>query len=63
MQNSSNNLLIVSLLGSKLPFPIHSSFAHINNIAKIHLCIALKEAYTSKDISIMIKVNYASIFD
>lgn len=61
--NSSNNFLIVSLLGGKLPFPIHGSFAHIDDMAEIHLRMALEEAYASKDIGIMTKVNYASIFD
>ncbi|KAL2282870.1 hypothetical protein FJTKL_10255 [Diaporthe vaccinii] len=62
-QNSSNNFLVVGLLGGELPFPIHGGFAHIDDVAEIHLRVALEEAYAGKDVGIATKVDYASIFD
>lgn len=62
-QNSSNNFLMVGLLGGELPFPIHGGFAHIDDVAEIHLRVALEEAYAGKDVGIATKVDYASIFD
>lgn len=62
-QNSSNNFLMVGLLGGELPFPIHGGFAHIDDVAEIHLRVALEEAYAGKDVGIATQVDYASIFD
>lgn len=62
-QNSSNNFLMVGLLGGELPFPIHGGFAHIDDVAEIHLRVALEEAYAGKDVGIATKVDYTSIFD
>lgn len=62
-QNSSNNFLMVGLLGGELPFPIHGGFAHIDDVAEIHLRVALEEAYAGKDVGVATKVDYASIFD
>jgi nucleoside-diphosphate-sugar epimerase len=62
-QNSSNNFLMVGLLGGELPFPIHGGFAHIDDVAEIHLRVALDEAYAGNDVGIATKVDYASIFD
>jgi hypothetical protein len=65
MQNSSNNFLMVGLLGGELPFPIHGGFAHIDDVADIHIRVALDKdkAYAGKDIGIATKVDYASVFD
>lgn len=62
-QNSSNNFLMVGLLGGELPFPIHGAFAHIDDVAELHLRVALDEAYANKDVGIATKVDYSSIFD
>lgn len=62
-QNSSNNFLMVGLVGGKLPFPIHGGFAHIDDVAEIHLRLALGESYAGKDVGIATKVDYTSIFD
>lgn len=63
IQNSSNNFLMVGLLGGELPFPIHGGFAHIDDVAEIHLRVALNEAYAGKDVGVATKVDYATIFD
>lgn len=63
MQNSSNNFLMVGLLGGELPFPIHGGFAHIDDVADIHMRVALDETYAGKDVGIATKVDYASVFD
>jgi nucleoside-diphosphate-sugar epimerase len=63
-QHSSNNFLMVGLLGCELPFPIHGVFAHIDDVAEVHLRVALDETdHASKDVGIATKVNYRSIFD
>ncbi|KUI58950.1 hypothetical protein VP1G_06193 [Cytospora mali] len=62
-QNSSNNFLILGMLGAELPFPIHGGFAHIDDVADVHLRVALEQGLASKDFGIATKVDYASIFD
>ncbi|KAJ4413457.1 hypothetical protein N0V82_008531 [Gnomoniopsis sp. IMI 355080] len=62
-ENSSNNFLMVGMLGGELPFPIHGAFAHIDDVAELHLRVALDEAYGNKDVGIATKVDYSSIFD
>jgi hypothetical protein len=43
--------LMDGLLGGELPFPIHGGFSpHIDDVAEIHLRVALEEAYASKDV-------------
>lgn len=54
---------MVGLLDSKMLFPIHSGFAHTDNVAKIYLHVAFKEAHAGKDVSIATQVDYASIFN
>lgn len=61
-QNSSNNFLMVGLLGGKLPFPIHGGFAHIDDVAEIHLRVALNET-NAGDVGIATEVDYTSVFD
>lgn len=62
-QNSSNNFLILGMLGGELPFPIHGSFAHVGDVAETHLRVALDDKLAGKDVGIATKVDYASIFD
>lgn len=61
-QNSSNNFLMVGLLGGELPFPIHGAFAHIDDVAEVHLRVALEEG-PGRDVGVATKVNYDSILD
>lgn len=61
-QNSSNNFLMVGLLGGELPFPIHGAFAHIDDVAEVHLRVALEEG-PGRDVGVATKVNYDSTFD
>ncbi|KAI1325909.1 putative cinnamoyl-CoA reductase [Xylariaceae sp. FL0255] len=63
-QNSSNNLLMMGMLGGELPFPIHGGFVHIDDLAECHLKVAFLESDgNQKDFGVATKVNYASIFD
>lgn len=61
-QNSSNNFLMVGLLGGELPFPIHGAFAHIDDVAEVHLRVALEEG-PGRDVGVATKINYDSTFD
>lgn len=60
--NSSNNFLMMGMLGGELPFPIHGGYAHIDDVANVHLQVALSSE-ASKDHAISKKVNYDAIFD
>lgn len=60
-QNSSNNFLMVGLLGGELPFPFHGAFAHIDDVAEVHLRVAFEDH--PQEIGIATKVDYASVFD
>ncbi|RYP30973.1 hypothetical protein DL767_005980 [Monosporascus sp. MG133] len=64
-QNSSNNFLMVGMVGGELPFPIHGGFAHIDDVADAHLRMAFLEpqAEGPTDIGIAAKVDYGTIFD
>lgn len=62
-QNSSNNFLILGMLGAELPFPIHGSFAHVDDVADTHLRVTLEQGLAGKDFGITTEVDYASIFD
>lgn len=62
-QNSSNNFLMAGLLGGELPFPIHGTFAHIDDVAEVHLKVAFEDAYAGKDFGVGTKVDYSTIFD
>ncbi|KAI8956439.1 putative cinnamoyl-CoA reductase [Daldinia sp. FL1419] len=64
-QNSSNNFLVLGMLDGELPFPIHGGFAHIDDVADVHLRVAFLDpkADGPKDFGIATKVDYATIFD
>lgn len=62
-QNSSNNFLMMALLGAEAPFPIHGGFGHIDDVAQTHLRAALEDECAGKDYSIAVKVDYTSFFD
>ncbi|KAL7624945.1 hypothetical protein AAE478_004159 [Parahypoxylon ruwenzoriense] len=64
-QNSSNNFLMVGLLGGEMPFPIHGGFAHIDDVADAHLRVAFLQPKAGEpmDFGLATKVDYATIFD
>jgi hypothetical protein len=39
--NSSNNFLVAALLGRAPPYPVHDVYAHVNDLAAVHLRAAL----------------------
>lgn len=56
-QSSSNNFLMLGMVGAELPFPIHSGFAHIDDVADVHLRVAFldPEAEGPKDFGVASK--------
>ncbi|KAH9901777.1 putative cinnamoyl-CoA reductase [Xylariomycetidae sp. FL2044] len=63
-RNSSNNFLMMAMLGAEPPFPALDGFVHIDDLAEIHLRVALLEprAIGPRDFGIATKVDYDSIF-
>lgn len=61
-QNSSNNFLVMGMLGAELPFPIHGGYAHVDDVAEVHLRVALDDEFAGKDVGIATPVDYSSIF-
>lgn len=63
--NSSNNFLMMGMLGGELPFPIHGGAVHIDDVADIHLRVTFDDldACAGKDFGIATKVDYSIIFD
>ncbi|KAI1485225.1 putative cinnamoyl-CoA reductase [Biscogniauxia mediterranea] len=64
-QNSSNNFLMIGMVGGELPFPIHGGFAHIDDVAEVHLRVAFlnPKAEEPRDFGIAAKVDYGTIFN
>ncbi|KAJ8131622.1 hypothetical protein O1611_g2004 [Lasiodiplodia mahajangana] len=63
-QNSSNGVIMMAMMGREPPFPIHAGFAHIDDVADIHLKVAFLDSATGpKDFGIVTKVDYSTIFD
>ncbi|KAI0149872.1 NAD(P)-binding protein [Hypoxylon sp. NC0597] len=64
-QNSSNNFLMMGMLGGELPSPIHGGFVHIDDLADLHLRILFLEpkAGEIEDFGVATKVDYGTIFD
>lgn len=64
-QNSSNNFLMMALAGGDVPFPIHGGYAHIDDVAELHLRVALDDGLPGgpRDVGIASKVDYATLFD
>lgn len=64
-QNSSNNFLMMGMLGGELPFPIHGGFVHIDDLADLHLRILFLEPKAGgiEDFGVSTKVDYGTIFD
>ncbi|KAI0888214.1 NAD(P)-binding protein [Annulohypoxylon maeteangense] len=65
-QNSSNNFLMMGMVGGELPFPIHGGFVHIDDLADLHLRILFHEPKAAgkvEDFGVATKVDYGSIFE
>lgn len=64
-QNSSNNFLMMGLVGGEPPFPIHGTFVHVDDLADFHLRVLFLEprAGDPMDFAIGTKVDYGTIFD
>ncbi|CAH0023737.1 unnamed protein product [Clonostachys rhizophaga] len=62
-QNSSNNFLMPGMVGGELPFPIHGAFVHIDDLADIHLRVAMMDSSSPRDFGIARTVDYSTIFD
>ncbi|KAH8646170.1 putative cinnamoyl-CoA reductase [Xylariales sp. PMI_506] len=64
-QNSSNNFLMVGMVGDELPFPIYNAFAHIDDVVDAHLRVAFLEPGAAQeaqtDYGIAIKVDYTEV--
>lgn len=63
--NSSNNFLMMGMVGAELPFPIHGSFVHIDDLAEFHLRVVFLEPGIGEptDYGICTKVDYGTLFD
>jgi nucleoside-diphosphate-sugar epimerase len=59
-RNSSNNFLIVGMLGGELPFPIYNGFVHIEDLVDIHLRAAFDSEITA--IGVASHIDYESVF-
>jgi nucleoside-diphosphate-sugar epimerase len=64
-QNSSNNFLMMGMLGAELPMPIHGGTAHIDDVADVHLRVLFldSKAEGPRDFGVSSKVDYSTIFD
>ncbi|KAH8878922.1 putative cinnamoyl-CoA reductase [Thozetella sp. PMI_491] len=64
-QNSSNNFLVMCMVGAELPFPIYGIFAHIDDVADVHLRAAFLEPPpgTIQDFGVVTKVDFKIAFD
>ncbi|KAI1448251.1 NAD(P)-binding protein [Annulohypoxylon stygium] len=67
IQNSSNNFLVMGMLGAEPPFPVHGGFVHIDDLADLHLAVLFLEPSGARDkvedYGVSIPVNYDAIFD
>lgn len=63
-QNSSNNYLLLGMLGGELSFPMHGGFVHIGDLADIHLRVLFLEDLSEgpADYGVAVKVDYDTIF-
>ncbi|KAI1411194.1 putative cinnamoyl-CoA reductase [Hypoxylon sp. FL1857] len=62
--NSSNNLLVMAMLGENL-FPIHGVYAHIDDVAEVHLRVLFLDPKEGepRDFGVATSVNYDNMFD
>ena len=64
-QNSSNNLLMMAMLGTEPPYHLLGGFVHVDDLADIHLRVLFLEPQVGEvqDFGILTKVDYETIFD
>ncbi|KAI0191911.1 putative cinnamoyl-CoA reductase [Astrocystis sublimbata] len=63
-QNSSNNFLMMTMTGGEPPFPLHDGFAHIDDVADVHLKVAFLDPETGpRDFGFATKIDYNTVFD
>ncbi|KAI0424128.1 putative cinnamoyl-CoA reductase [Xylaria sp. FL1042] len=64
-QNSSNNLVMMGMVGGEPPLPLHNAFVHVGDVADVHLKVAFldPQADGPKDFGIANKVDYGTLFD
>ncbi|KAI3321799.1 NAD(P)-binding protein [Xylariaceae sp. AK1471] len=61
-QNSSNNFLMMGMLGGELPFPIHGGFVHIDDLADVYLRVTFLDSEEPRDFGVATEVDYRTIF-
>ena len=61
-KNSSNGFLMLALTGGDVAFPIHGAYAHIDDVAEVHLKVTFLDpvAGEPKDFGIATNIDYAS---
>ncbi|KAI1097480.1 putative cinnamoyl-CoA reductase [Jackrogersella minutella] len=64
-QNSTNNFMMMAMLGQEVPFTVLAGYAHIDDIAELHLRVALQDPKPDgpADFGLALKVDYSGIFD
>ncbi|KAI0971032.1 putative cinnamoyl-CoA reductase [Xylaria arbuscula] len=63
-QNSSNTFLAMAITGGEPPFPILDGFAHIDDVADVHLRVAFLDSKGGPtDFGVVTKVDYNTTFD
>ncbi|KAI1136777.1 putative cinnamoyl-CoA reductase [Hypoxylon sp. FL0543] len=64
-RNSSNNFLMMGVLGREAPAPIHGVYAHIDDVAEVHLRVLFLDPQEgeTKDFGVTTKVDYDAVFD
>ncbi|OTA55263.1 NAD(P)-binding protein [Hypoxylon sp. EC38] len=61
----SNNFLLMMILGMEAPGPIPGNYAHIDDVAEVHLRVAFLDPKEGepKDFGVATKADYSEIFD
>lgn len=66
--NSSNNFLIMAMRGINSPYPLHDIFAHVDDIAEVHVRVALLDPRDAEarglpvNFAVATKVDYDKVF-
>ena len=63
--NSSNNFLVLGIIGGEPPIPVHGGFIHSDDMAEIHLRVLFLEPQKgdTQDFGIFTKTDYDTVFD
>ncbi|KAI0871327.1 putative cinnamoyl-CoA reductase [Hypoxylon argillaceum] len=63
LQNSTNAFLMAGILGNEPSMPLHEAFAHVDDVADVHLKVAFLDFQAEpKDFGVTSKVDYSTIF-